>query len=90
MVKRQIFQTAPTIKEVVQQLTANSLLTGRESIILTIAKGDKSHNNQDNVNSDDSSVYQINQQLKGGVETEAAKLKKVSYTAVTCSSYAYI
>ena len=55
-------------------------------MIPTIAKGD----NQDNVDSDNSGVYQINQQLKGGVETETAKPKKVSYTAVTFLSYAHI
>ena len=72
--------------ETARQLTANSLLAGRESIIPTIAKGD----DQDNIDSNNRGVYRINQQLKGGVETEAAEPKKVSYTAVACSSYAHI
>jgi hypothetical protein len=59
-------------------------------MIPIITKGNKNYNNQDDINSDNSGVYHINQ-LKGGMETEAAKPKeKVSYTAVTCSSYAYI
>jgi len=86
--KRRTSQTTPA-KET-RQLTANSLLVGRESMIPTIAKGDDGHNDQDGVDSDDSGVYWIEQQLKGGVETEAAELKKVSYTAVACSSYAHI
>jgi hypothetical protein len=83
--KRQISRTAPTIKEAARQSTANSLLAGRGSMIPTIAKGD-----QDDVNSDDRGVYRIDQQLEGGVETEAADPKKVSYTAVALSSYAHI
>ena len=54
-------------------------------MIPTIAKGD-----QDDVDSNNRGVYRINQRLKGGVETEAADLKKVSYTAVAFSSYAHI
>jgi len=88
--KRQISQTAPTTKETARQLTANSLLAGRENIIPTIVKGDKGYNDQDDANSDDSGVYQIDQQLEGGVETKAARPKKVSYTAVACSSYAHM
>ncbi|OCK89803.1 uncharacterized protein K441DRAFT_667157, partial [Cenococcum geophilum 1.58] len=61
-----------------------------ESIIPTIAKGDEGHNDQDDVDPDDRGVYRIDQQLKGGVETEAAQPKKIFYTAVACSSYAYI
>ena len=80
--KRQISQTAPTTKEAARQSTASSLLAGKGSMIPTIAKGD-----QDDV---DSGVYRIDQQLEGGVETEAAEPKKVSYTAVACSSYAHI
>ena len=53
-------------------------------MILTIAKGDQ------DVDSDDRGVYQIDQRLEGGVEIETADLKKVSYTAVAFSSYAYI
>ena len=53
-------------------------------MILTIAKGDQ------DVDSDDRGVYQIDQRLEGGVETETADPKKVSYTAVAFSSYAYI
>ena len=50
---------------------------GRESIIPLIAKSDnKDYNNQDNIDLDDNGVYQINQQLKGGVETEAFKLEE--------------
>ena len=49
-----------------------------------IAKGDQ------DVDSNNRGVYQINQQLEGGVETETADPKKVSYTAVAFSSYAYI
>jgi len=62
----------------------------RESMIPTIAKGDEGYDDQDDVDSDDSGVYRIDQQLEGGVETEAAQPKKVSYTAVACSSYAHI
>jgi len=86
--KRQI--SRPTAKETARQTTANSLLAGRESMIPTIAKGDGGHNDQDDVDSDDSGVYRIDQQLEGGVETEAAQPKKVSYMAVACSSYAHI
>jgi hypothetical protein len=77
------------MKETARQSTANSLLAGRESIIPTIAKGDEGHNDQDDVDSDDRGVYQIDQQFEGGVETEAVG-PKVSYTAVACSSYAHI
>ena len=56
-------------------------------MIPTIAKGNKDYNNQEDVNTNDNRVHQIEQQLKGGIETEAAR-PKVSYTAVTCSSYA--
>jgi hypothetical protein len=97
--KRQISRPTSTAKETTkalrafekadQQLTANSLLAGRESIIPTIAKGDEGHNDQDDVDSDDRGVYRIDQQLEGGVETEAAR-PKVSYTAVAFSSYAHI
>jgi hypothetical protein len=59
-------------------------------MIPTIAKGDEGYNDQEDVNSDDSGVYQIDQQLEGGVETEAAEPKKVSYAAVACSSYTHI
>jgi hypothetical protein len=83
--KRQISRTAPTMKEAARQSIANSLLADRGSTIPTIAKGD-----QDDVNSDDRRVYRIEQQLEGGVETKAAGPKKVSYTAVTCSSYSHI
>jgi hypothetical protein len=88
--KHQISRTTSTAKETTRQSTANSLLAGRGSIIPTIAKGDEGHNDQDDVDSDDRGVYRIDQQLEGGVETEAAEPKKVSYTAVACSSYAYI
>jgi hypothetical protein len=70
--------------EVVRQSTANSLLASRGSIIPTIAKGDQ------DVDSNDRGVYRIDQQLEGGVKTETADPKKVSYTAVAFSSYAYI
>ena len=87
-------------KKAARQSTANSLLAGRESIIPTITKSnDEDYNNQDDVNSDNNRVYQINQQLKGGVETEAAKpeelpirvttrsqKKKVSHIAIAFSS----
>ena len=52
-------------------------------MIPTIAKGGQ------DVDSNDRGVYQINQQLEGGVETEPAG-PKVSYTAVAFSSYAHI
>ena len=55
-------------------------------MIPTIGKGD----DQDDVDSDDSGVYRIDQQLEGGVETATTEPKKVSYTAVACSSYAHI
>ena len=58
-------------------------------MIPTIAKGNKGHNNQNDVDSNDRRVYRIDQQLEGGVETEAAR-PKVSYTAVACSSYAHM
>ena len=38
--KRQVSRTTSTAKEIARQLTANSLLVGRESRIPTIAKGD--------------------------------------------------
>lgn len=98
--KRQISRPTSTAKETTkalrafekadQQSTANSLLAGRENMIPTIAKGDEGYNHQDDVDSDDSGVYRIDQQLEGGVETEAARPKKVSYTAVAFSSYAHI
>ena len=53
-------------------------------MIPTIAKGD-----QDDVDSNDRGVYRIDQQLKGGIETETAD-PKVSYTAVAFSSYVHI
>ena len=53
-------------------------------MIPTIAKGDQ------DVDSDNRGVYQIDQRLEGGVETETADPKKVSYTAVAFSSYVYI
>jgi len=59
-------------------------------MIPTIAKGDEGHNDQDDVHSDNSGVYRIDQQLEGGVETATTEPKKVSYTAVACSSYAHI
>jgi hypothetical protein len=63
----------------------------RESMIPTIAKGDEGYNDQNDVDSDDSGIHQIDQQVEGGVETEAAEPKeKISYTAVACSSYAHI
>ena len=67
--KRQISRTTPTAKETAealrtfekaaQQLTANSLLAGRESMILMIAEGDKDYNNQEDVDPDDNGVYRI-------------------------------
>ena len=59
-------------------------------MIPTIAKGDEGHKDQDDVDSDDRGVYQIDQKLEGGVEIETADPKKVSYTAVAFSSYAHI
>ena len=60
-------------------------------MILTIAKGDKGYNNQNNFNFNDNGIHQIDQQLEEGVEIKAAKLKeKVFYIAVTYSSYVYI
>ena len=59
-------------------------------MIPTIAKGDEGHKDQDDVDSNNRRVYRIDQQLEGGVETEAADPKKVSYTAVAFSSYAHI
>jgi len=48
-------------KKAAWQLTANSLLAGRESIILLIAKSnDKDYNDQDNINLDNNRVYRIN------------------------------
>ena len=72
------------MKEAARQSTASSLLVDKGSMIPTIAKGGQ------DVDSDDRGVYQIDQRLEGGVETEAADLKKVSYTAVAFSSYVYI
>jgi hypothetical protein len=45
-------------------------------MIPTIAKGDEGYNDQDDVDSDDSGVYRIDQQLEGGMEIEAAEPKK--------------
>jgi hypothetical protein len=47
------------MKETARQLTANSLLVDRESIILTIAKGNEGYNDQNDVDSNDSGVHQI-------------------------------
>jgi hypothetical protein len=87
--KRQISRTTSTAKERARQSTANPLLAGRESMIPTIAKSDEEDDDQEDVDPDNG-VYRIDQQLEGGVETEAAEPKKVSYTAVACSSYAHI
>lgn len=97
--KRQISRPTSTAKETTkalrafekadQQLTANSLLAGRESMIPTIAEGDEEDDDQEDVDPDNNGVYRIDQQLEGGVETEATE-PKVSYTAVACSSYAHI
>jgi hypothetical protein len=49
-------------KKAARQSATNSLLAGRESIILTIAKSDdEDYDNQDNVDPDNNGVYRINQ-----------------------------
>ena len=48
-------------KKAAQQLTANSLFIGRESITPTIAKSNKDYNNQEDINFDNIRVYQVNQ-----------------------------
>ena len=69
---------------------------------LTITKSNKEYDNQEDINSNNNKVYQINQQLKGGMGIKTlnpkelyAKVnthsqKKVSYMAITFSSYIYI
>ena len=67
-----------------RKLTANSLLAGRETIILSITESDdEDYNDQDDVNLDNNGVYRIDQQLKGGVEIEAAKPEELPVGVTT-------
>ena len=68
----------------------------------TIAKSDEEYDDQEDINSDDNGVYQINQQLEGGMETEAPNpeelyagvntcgRKKVSHMAIAFLSYMHM